>query len=37
MNARCLGQTPLIIVSIIGHKEVGELLIANGADVNARD
>jgi len=31
------GRTPLHIAIIYGHKEIGELLITNGADMNAKD
>ena len=31
------GSTPLLLAALYGHKEVVELLISNGADVNARD
>ena len=38
MNAKnYIGETPLIIASGMHHKEVVELLIAKGADVNATD
>jgi len=30
------GKTPLYIATIYGHKEIGELVITNGADVNAK-
>ena len=31
------GKTPLHNATVLGHKEIGELLIAAGADVNAKD
>jgi ankyrin repeat protein len=31
------GRTPLFFASMRGHREIAQLLIANGADVNARD
>ena len=31
------GRTPLHLVAGIGHNEITELLIAKGADVNAKD
>ena len=30
-------RTPLFYASIYGHKEIAELLISKGADVNLRD
>ena len=30
------GKTPLHNATVLGHKEIGELLIAAGADVNAK-
>ena len=38
MNARTPedGETPLHDAASNGHKEIGELLIANGAEVNAK-
>ena len=37
MNAKASGWTPLAVAAHRGHKEVAELLIAKGADVNAKD
>ena len=37
VNAKRYGWTPLCEAAINGHKEIAELLIANGADVNAKD
>ena len=39
MNAKGgdVGLTPLHFATFNGHKEIAELLIANGADVNAND
>ena len=38
MNAKnVVGQTTLIIAAWIGHKEIAELLIENGADLNVKD
>ena len=37
VNAKRYGWTPLCEAAINGHKEITELLIANGADVNAKD
>ena len=31
------GATPLLIAAVAGQKEIAELLIADGADVNAKD
>ena len=31
------GATPLLMAAVAGHKEIAELLIATGADVNAKD
>ena len=31
------GHTPLYAAAIDGHREIAELLIAKGADVNAKD
>ena len=38
VNAKCLNnaKTPLHIAANVGHNEITELLIANGADVNAK-
>ena len=30
-------DVPLLIATMFGHKEIAELLIAEGADVNAKD
>jgi hypothetical protein len=30
------GRTPFHLAAIAGHKEIAELLIANGADINAK-
>ena len=35
MNAKRYGWTPLCEAAINGHKEIAELLIKEGADVNA--
>ena len=38
VNAKnVVGQTTLIIAAWIGHKEIAELLIENGADLNVKD
>jgi ankyrin repeat protein len=34
---RVTGRTPFHLAAIAGHKEIAELLIANGADVNAKN
>jgi len=37
VNAKTdVGTTPLFYAAAIGHKEIAELLIAKGADVNAK-
>jgi ankyrin repeat protein len=35
--AKDIGMTPLHVAAFTGHKEIAELLVANRADVNARD
>jgi len=37
VNAKPWGSTPLYEAALYGEKEIAELLIANGADVNAKD
>ena len=37
VNAKASGWTPLAVAAHRGHKEVAELLITKGADVNAKD
>ncbi|MDP6680000.1 MAG: ankyrin repeat domain-containing protein, partial [Verrucomicrobiota bacterium] len=37
VNAMGFGMTPLHHAAMYGHKEIAELLIANGADVNAKN
>jgi cytohesin len=37
VNTKVLGCTPLHCAARYGHKEVAELLIAKGADINAKD
>ena len=37
VNAKIGGETPLHFAALFGRKEVAELLIAKGADVNAKD
>ena len=32
-----IGWTPLMLASMNGHLPIAELLVANGADVNAKD
>ena len=37
VNSKFKGETPLHLAADYGHKEIAELLITNGADLNAKD